>query len=96
MVKCWEFARMCDYNFEVGRRSRVGALEITTNIWNIQGFSKKNQIYLMFLSKSLIIGTNVQPYFRGGELYLPSATCQTRQRHGNETKTVRPNIFDPN
>ena len=39
MVKCWKFARMCDYNFEVGWRSRVGVLEITTNICAFLGLA---------------------------------------------------------
>ena len=66
----------------------------TTNIWNIQGFSKKNQIYLMFLSKNLVIATcPLHVNYLPATCQLPtrylSTTCQTRQRDGNDTVTTR-------
>ena len=36
-VKRFVFAHLCERNFEVGRRSRVGALEITTYFSTLQG-----------------------------------------------------------
>ena len=39
-----EFAKFSERTFEVGRRSRVGALEVTSNFWNIQNFVQKNDM----------------------------------------------------
>jgi hypothetical protein len=36
------------------------------NIWNKQGFVKKNQIYLNFVTQSLVIRTTVRQEFRSG------------------------------
>ena len=44
----------------------LSACKITTNIWNKQGIVKKNQIYLNFVTQSLVIRTTVRQEFRSG------------------------------
>ena len=48
MAKCWGFAQVCDRNFEVGRQSRVGVLEVTTNIVLFFDICKSWANYLYF------------------------------------------------